>query len=159
MHCWGFEEPAIEIPTPRAIILRSGGVVTFSPAGTASTFPKRNEPGFPKLRWVFRQGEMRWPKDQSWLWRWSGLSFRHSVPPLRAAPAPAVHRPASERRPGPRDLEYEAMGGPSSPGQRRILLQAEAPISPHPKRIRYRHQMRFRRTRGTTRNSRVLKCS
>src|SRR3982075_1371888 len=106
-----------------------------------------------------RQGEMRWPKDQPWLWRWSRLSFRHSVPPLRAARAPAVHRPASERRPVPRDLGYEAMGGPSSPGQRRILLQPEAPISPHPKRIRYRHQMRFRRTRGATRISRVLKCS
>src|SRR3981081_1777609 len=76
---------------------------------------------------------MRWPKDQSWLWRWSAVLSRHSVPPLRAARAPAVHRPASERRPGPRDLEYEAMGGPSSPGQRRILLQLEAPISPHPK--------------------------
>src|SRR3981189_1760081 len=99
---------------------------------------------------------MRWPKDQSWLWRWSGLLFRHSVPPLRAARAPAVHRLASERRPGLRDLEYDAMGGPSSPGRRRILLQPEAPISPPPKRIRYRHHMRFRRTRGATRNSRVL---
>jgi tetratricopeptide (TPR) repeat protein len=30
------------------------------------------------------------------------------VPSLRAARAPAVHRQASEHRPGPRDLEYEA---------------------------------------------------
>src|ERR1700730_1298983 len=95
---------------------------------------------------------MRWPKDQSWRWRWSRRSFRHSVLLLRAARAPAVHRPASERRPGPRDLGYEAADGPSSPRQQRILLQPEAP-----KRFRYRQEMRFRML-GFTRGSRAPKC-
>jgi hypothetical protein len=60
---------------------------------------------------------------------------------------------------GPRDLEYGATAGPSNPGQRRTQPQPEATISVLPKRIRYRQQMRYQRTRRAIRNSRVLKCS
>jgi hypothetical protein len=119
-------------------------------------FRRKERAGFSQVEMGIRQEKrrMRWPKDQSWFWRWSRLSYRHSVPPLRAAWAPAVHRPVSERRLGPRDLEYEARVGPSSPRQRRILLQPETP-----KRFRYRLEMRFQRNGGSTRDSRVVKCS
>ena len=108
---------------------------------------------------AFKQGALLCRRFQLWLCCLLRVSFRHSVPSPRAAQAPAVHQQASEHRPGPRDLEYGATAGPSNPGQRQTQPQPEATISALPKRIRYRQQMRFQRTRRAIRNSRALKCS
>src|SRR5450432_4071866 len=152
-------------PSPMTIIVVSRFIAeTRRPRDDAATEPGfkperldsflRNEPGFPKLRRVCGKGECdgQDPNHRCDAGRGSALS-------LRAARAPAAHRQASEHRPGPRDLEYEATAGPSTRSSDEHCDNRKRQSQPVTKKIRYRQRMRFQRTRRTIRNSRVLKYS